>query len=226
MVPPQPPPRRIALLVVVALAVLVWSGLGPKDRFTWVLEVAPGVAGMIVLAAVYPFFRFTPLVYTLVTIHVIILFVGGHYTYAEVPLFDWLRDVFGWSRNHFDRVGHFAQGFVPAMLAREVLLRRSPLGRGKWLVTFVLCLCLAISSIYELLEWQAAVWSGESATAFLGTQGDPWDTQKDMALCLVGAAAALALLSRWHDRQLRLASRAVSAGPSPAYTAAANRLPD
>ena len=145
---------------------------------------------------------FTPLVYVLIAVHMVILMVGGHYTYARVPLFNWLRDAFGLARNHYDRVGHFAQGFVPAMIAREVLLRTTSLTRGKMLVFLVLSIALAISGAYELIEWGAAELTGEAAEDFLGTQGDVWDTQKDMALALTGAAAALALLSRWHDRQL------------------------
>lgn len=191
------------LLAGVLLVIFVWSAIGPRDRFTWVLEVAPGVLGAIVLTVIYPRFRFTTLVYTLILIHASILFVGGHYTYAEVPAFNWLRDTYHLSRNHFDRIGHFAQGFVPAMIAREVLLQTSPLKRGKWLIAIVIAFCLAISAMYELFEWAVAALTGESADAFLATQGDPFDTQKDMCLAFMGAIVALLLLSGWQDRQLR-----------------------
>jgi putative membrane protein len=160
--------------------------------------------GVPVLVALYARFRFTTLVYTLVLAHAAILMIGGHYTYADVPLFDWLRDAhLGLARNDFDRLGHFAQGFVPALVAREVLLRRSPLKRGGWLAFTVVCFCLALSAGYELLEWGVAETSGTAADAFLGTQGDPWDTQWDMFTALVGASLSLFLMSGWHDRQLR-----------------------
>ena len=208
MNPGKTPAHRgpIALLVLV-LATLVWSGIGPRDRFTWVLEVFPVLLAIPLLMALYPRWRFPDLVYVLIAGHAIILIIGGHYTYAEVPLFNWLRDSLHLTRNHYDRVGHFAQGFVPAMIARDVLLRRSPLRPGKWLIFIVICICLAISAVYELIEWQAAFWSGTAADAFLGGQGDPWDTQKDMALALVGATLALVLLSRWHDRQMARLTR-------------------
>ena len=192
---------EIGLLAVIAL-VFVWSGIRPHDRFTWVLEVFPVMIGIPVLVAVYPRFRFTPLVYGLIAIHAIILMVGGKYTYAEVPLGFWMRDAFGFSRNHYDRIGHLAQGFVPAMVAREILIRRSPLRGSRWLPFFVVSFCLAFSAFYELIEFWTALATGGAAEAFLGTQGDPWDTQWDMMLALIGAIAALLLLSRWHDRQL------------------------
>ncbi len=190
-------------LLAVATLVFLWSGIGPRDRFTWVLEVAPAVIALPVLYFTRAKFPLTKLAYTLIAIHAVILMVGGHYTYAEVPLFNWIRDAFGLARNHYDRVGHFAQGFVPAILAREVLQRRTPLRPGGWLFTLTTAICLSISALYELIEWLVAISTGEAAEAFLGTQGDPWDTQKDMALCFVGAMIAQALLSRWHDRQLR-----------------------
>jgi putative membrane protein len=148
-------------------------------------------------------FRFTRLAYTLIAVHAVILMVGGKYTYAEVPAFNWLRDTFHMSRNHYDRVGHFAQGFVPALVAREVLLRTSPLRPGKWLFFLIVCVCLAISAAYELIEWLAAAISKEAAESFLGTQGDHWDTQKDMLLALVGAIVAQVTLARWQDRAMR-----------------------
>ncbi|HEY9505178.1 MAG TPA: DUF2238 domain-containing protein [Gemmatimonadales bacterium] len=190
-------------LLLSAGAVLVWSGVAPHDRFTWLLEVAPVLIGAPVLVALRRRFRLTRLVYTVLWIHAIILMVGGKYTYAEVPFGFWLQDAFGFSRNHYDRIGHFAQGFVPAMLAREVLIRRSPLQGSRWLPFFVVGFCLALSAFYELIEFWTAIATGSASDAFLGTQGDPWDTQWDMMLALIGAIVALAVLGRWHDRQLR-----------------------
>ena len=189
-------------LLVVVLAVLVWSGVAPKDRFTWFLEVAPVLIALPLLLATRRRFPFTPLAYALMAVHAVILMVGGHYTYAEMPLFNWLRDLLDLSRNHYDRLGHIAQGFVPAIVAREILLRRSPLRPGKWLFFLVASVCLAISACYELIEWWVAVASGDEAVAFLATQGDVWDTQWDMFLALLGALSSLLMLSRWHDRQL------------------------
>ena len=191
-----------SILLIVVTVVLIWSGIFPRDRFTWYLEVAPGVIGIVILAICYRRFRFTTLVYTLVALHACLLFVGGHYTYAEVPAFNWLRDHFHLSRNHFDRLGHFMQGFAPAMLAREVLIRKSPLARSRWLGFLVFCICMTISAIYEEFEWITAVLSGSSADAFLGGQGDPWDTNKDMAMCFIGSLASLIWLSKGQDRQL------------------------
>ncbi len=192
---------EIALLVSLA-AVLAWSGIAPHDRFTWMLEVAPVLIGVPILIYVWPAFRLTRLVYTLLWIHAIILMVGGKYTYAEVPLGFWLQDMFGFARNHYDRIGHFAQGFIPAMLAREILIRRSPLRGSRWLPFVVVCFCLAFSALYELIEFWTALATGEAAEAFLGTQGDVWDTQWDMQMALVGAVVALATLSRIHDGEL------------------------
>lgn len=189
-------------LVAATLAVLVWSGIRPHDRFTWFLEVAPVLIGLPLLIYLWPTLRLTRLVYTLLWLHAVILMVGGRYTYAEVPFGFWLQDVFGFARNHYDRIGHFAQGFIPAMLAREVFIRRSPLRGSRWLPFVVVCFCLAFSALYELIEFWTALATGEQAEAFLGTQGDPWDTQWDMMLALIGAVTALTLLSRWHDRQL------------------------
>ena len=189
-------------LLISAAAVLVWSGIEPHDRFTWVLEVAPVLIGIPVLILLRPRFRLTRLVYTLLWIHAVILMVGGKYTYAEVPLGFWIQEAFGFARNHYDRIGHFAQGFVPAMLAREVLIRRSPLDGSRWLPLVVVCICLAFSALYELIEFWTALATGGAAEAFLGTQGDVWDTQWDMQMALVGACAALLLLSRPHDRAL------------------------
>jgi len=190
-------------LVALVLAVLVWSGIRPHDRFTWFMEVFPVLLGLPVLLATHRRFPLTPLLLILLAIHACILMLGGKYTYAEVPLGNWVRDAFGLARNHYDRVGHFAQGFVPAILAREILWRRSPLRGSRWLPFVVVSICLAFSACYEFLEWWTALATGEGATAFLGTQGDVWDTQWDMFLALVGAATAMLTLSGLHERQLR-----------------------
>lgn len=196
-------------LAIVAIA-LVWSFAGCYDRFTWALEVWPAVIGIGILVATYGRFRFTTLVYSLIALHAIVLMVGGHYTYARVPLFDWLKEPMGWGRNHYDRLGHFMQGFVPVLVTREILLRTTALKRGKLLSALVLSVCLAVSASYELLEFGAAKWTGTAADAFLGTQGDPWDTDSDMLFCLIGAISALLLASRYHDRQIsRLTAEAV-----------------
>ncbi len=194
--------REPAVLLAVGACLLALSGLQPHDRFTWLLEVGPILFGVPVLVATYRRFRLTPLAYRLVFIQAVILMVGAYYTYEKVPLGFWMRDVFGFARNHYDRIGHFAQGFVPAILAREVLLRLTPLKRGGWLFFLVTCVCLAISAFWELLEWWAAVATGARAEAFLGTQGDPWDTQWDMLFAFIGSLAAQLTLSRLHDRGL------------------------
>jgi putative membrane protein len=194
--------REPAILLGAGAALLLVSGISPHDRFTWFLEVAPILVALPVLLATYRRFPLTPLAYRLILLHACILMLGGHYTYAEVPLGFWMRDVFGFARNHYDRIGHFAQGFVPAILAREILIRKTKLQSGSWLFFLVTCVCLAISACYEFVEWWTAVASGSAADAFLGTQGDPWDTQWDMFLCLLGALTAQLTLSRLHDRQL------------------------
>ncbi|MEK6642834.1 MAG: DUF2238 domain-containing protein [Planctomycetota bacterium] len=195
--------RLLVALLALFLVVLVWSGIQPKDRFTWVLEVAPAVVAAGVLLITRRRFPFTTLAYVAMWMHAMILLVGGKYTYAEVPLGDWVRDALYLARNHYDRLGHFAQGFFPAVVVREILLRKSPLQPGKWLFFIATCICLAISAVYELIEWWTALLTGESAQAFLGTQGDVWDTQWDMMLALIGAIVSLIALSRLHDRQLR-----------------------
>jgi putative membrane protein len=197
----QPSRYELGLLVSLVL-LLVWSGIHPHDRFTWVLEVFPILLGVPALILLYPRLRLTPLVYTLVWIHCLILMLGGHYTYAQVPLGFWMEDWFGFGRNHYDRIGHFAQGFIPAMLAREIFIRRSPLKGSRWLPFMVVCFCLAFSAFYELIEFWTALATGSAATDFLGTQGDPWDTQWDMMLALIGSIVSLLLLSRWQDRQI------------------------
>lgn len=212
--------RNRVLLVIVCL-VFIWSGIRPADRMTWVLEVFPVVIGAPILLVTYRYFRLTPLAYWLLTIHAVILMVGGHYTYAQVPLGFWLQDAFDLSRNHYDRIGHIAQGFIPAILVREILVRLSPLRPGAWLGFLVVSVCLAISAFYEMIEWWVAVAAGVAAEAFLATQGDVWDTQWDMFLALCGATVAVLTLSRVHDRQLAAmaATGLLSADASGAGTA-------
>jgi putative membrane protein len=190
------------LMLAIVLSVALWSFIGVVDMFTWKLETFPAFLGVALLLATYRKFRFTDLLYALMAMHAIILLIGGHYTYAEVPWFNGLRDHYHWGRNMYDRLGHFVQGLVPAMIARELLLRTSPLKPGKWLFAIIVLSCLGISAGYELLEWQVSIHTGEGADAFLGTQGDIWDTQEDMAMALIGALAALLLLDGWHDKLL------------------------
>lgn len=191
----------MALLVSLGL-IVIWSWIEPKDRLTWWLEAIPALAAAGILVATYNRFRLTDLLYSLAWVHAVILLVGAHYTYAQVPLFDWIKDALDLSRNHYDRLGHLAQGFVPAIAARELLIRTSTLERGKWLAALIVLSCLGISAFYELIEFAAGVASSEAAEAFLGTQGDNWDTQKDMLLAMIGAISALVLCGRLHDRQL------------------------
>jgi putative membrane protein len=198
-------PRREPLVLLAAgLVVLAWSAFRPHDYFTWFMEVAPIFIGVPILLATGRRFPLTPLLYRLIFVHAVILMVGGHYSYAEVPLGFWMQRAFGFARNHYDRIGHFAQGFVPAILAREILWRRGVVSRRGWLFFLVTCVCLAFSAFYELIEWWTAEATGSAATAFLGTQGDPWDTQWDMCFALVGALAAPLALGRGHDRQMNL----------------------
>ena len=193
-------PLALLILITVALAL---SGLAPYNRGTWWLEIFPILIGVPILVATYRRFPLTTLVYTLLAIHALVLMLGGHYTYARVPLGFWAQDLFGFARNHYDRLGHFAQGFVPAILVREILLRTSPLRRGRWLFVLVTAVCLAFSACYEFIEWGAALAGGESADAFLGTQGDVWDTQWDMFFALIGAITAQLTLGKVHDRALK-----------------------
>jgi len=192
-----------AIGLAIYFSALAWSAIAPHDYFTWFLEAAPALIAFILLAATYQRFPLTPLVYGLILIHCLILFLGAHYTYAEVDTFRLVRDFFGWQRNNYDKLGHFAQGFVPAIVAREILIRNSVVNGRGWLNLFVISICLAFSALYELFEWAVAVATGGSAESFLGTQGYLWDTQSDMAMALLGALSALVLLSRVHDRQLR-----------------------
>jgi putative membrane protein len=191
-------------LLAAVLAVMAWSAVDPHDYPTWALEVAPVPIAFAAIAIAYPRWRFTPLVLVLVAVHAAILMIGGKYTYAHVPLFDWLREPLGLARNDYDRLGHFAQGFVPALAAREIFLRRAVTRPGGWTFAIVTLSCLGISAAYELVEWAVALAEGAAADAFLGTQGDPWDTQWDMFSALCGAVAAQALLGRFHDRLLGL----------------------
>jgi putative membrane protein len=194
--------REPLALLLLAGAALVISGIHAHDGVTWVLEVFPILLGAPVLIATWRRFPLTPLVYRLLFLHALILMVGGHYTYARVPLGFWVQDLFGLARNHYDRLGHFAQGFVPAILTREVLIRRTPLRQGGWLFFLVTSVCLAISATYEFVEWWSAVIGGSAATDFLGTQGDVWDTQWDMFIALIGALTAQLTLARVHDREM------------------------
>ncbi|MFO1357268.1 DUF2238 domain-containing protein [Plasticicumulans sp.] len=196
------PARPVGLWLALFGLIAVWSAWRPHDGPTWAMETAPAFLGLLLLAASWRRFRFTPLAYWLLLAHATILFVGGHYTYAHVPAFDVLRDLLGTARNDFDKLGHFAQGFVPAVIARELIVRRALVRGAGWTRFFTVAVCLAISAAYELIEWTAAVALGSGADEFLGTQGDPWDTQKDMATALLGALLAVTLLAPLHDRQI------------------------
>lgn len=191
------------LWLLVFMTVFIWSAIKPKDQFTWFLEVFPALIGLVFILATYRRFPLTPLLYSLILIHSIILMIGGHYTYAQVPLFDMIKEMFTLERNNYDKVGHFFQGFMPAILAREILLRKQVVNGRMWLNTIIISICLAFSAFYELIEWWVALLTGEDAEAFLGTQGYMWDTQSDMALALIGAISALILLSKYHDQQLK-----------------------
>jgi putative membrane protein len=205
--------RRLIWFLGLLAPVLAWSWIAPHDRFTWWLESAPVVAGVPLIFALQRRFPLSSLLLGLLWLHAVVLLVGGHYTYALVPAGEWAREWFGWTRNNYDKLGHFTQGLVPAILAREILLRTSPLGgadraggetprASRWLGFLVVCVCLAFSAFYELIEWFTAVTSGEAANDFLGTQGDVWDTQTDMLWALIGATVAVTALARAHDRSL------------------------
>ena len=183
-------------------ATLIWSSIQPSDRLTWLLEVLPAIIAVLVLAYTYRTFPLTPVNYLLILCHCIILMIGGHYTYAEVPLFNDLAHVLNSTRNNYDKLGHFAQGFVPALVAREIFIRLNVLKNTRWMIFFIICFCLAFSAFYELIEWWVALLADSNAQAFLGTQGYLWDTQSDMAWALIGAISSLVLLSRIHDKQL------------------------
>lgn len=183
-------------------SVFAWSAYEPKDLYTWFLEVLPAIIGLALIAFTRKSFPLSPLLYILILIHCIILMIGGHYTYAEVPLFDTIKEAWDLERNNYDKVGHFAQGFIPAILAREILIRKHVVNGRAWLNFYILCICLAFSAFYELIEWWVALLSDQAAEAFLGTQGDNWDTQSDMLLALIGASSAILTLAKYHDRQL------------------------
>ncbi|MGG0275843.1 DUF2238 domain-containing protein [Bacillus rhizoplanae] len=194
--------RSHMLLFISFWIALFISGIQPKDLFTWRLEVLPAIILVLILAATYHRFQFTTFTYVWIWFHMLILLIGGHYTYAEVPLFNWLRDTFHLERNYYDRIGHFAQGFVPALLTREVLIRVVEIQKRGWLSILVIAVCLAFSALYELLEFLVAKLTGTAANAFLGTQGDSWDTQWDMTFALIGAILALLLFRNVQDRKM------------------------
>ncbi len=193
----------IKIFLLIYFIVFIWSAINPKDYFTWFLEVFPAIVALIILTFTYKNFKFTPLVYSLILIHSIILMVGGHYTYSEVPLFDFIKDVFNHDRNNYDKLGHFAQGFIPAMVAREIIIRKNIINIEAWRNFFIVCFCLGFSAFYELIEWWVAILSNDSANDFLGTQGYIWDTQSDMAWALFSSIIALILLRKYHDNQLK-----------------------
>lgn len=199
----QPDRVNRAIWIGVFLAVLLWSAIGPKDYPTWFLEVFPALIGGAVLWYTRNVFPLTRLVYVLILLHCVILMVGGHYTYAEVPLFDWLKDELDLARNNYDKLGHFVQGFVPAMITREVVVRNHVFNYVGWRDFFIVCFCVGFSAFYEMIEWVVALTSEDAADAFLGTQGYVWDTQSDMAYALIGAVVALAFFGGLHDRELK-----------------------
>ena len=193
----------IRVWLFIYFAVFIWSALNPKDYFTWFLEVTPAFIALLVLVFTYNKFKFTSLVYTLILIHCIILMVGGHYTYAQVPAFDFIKEFFNQDRNNYDKLGHIAQGFIPAMIAREIIIRKNIISIEVWRNFFIVCFCLGFSAFYELIEWWVAILSNDSADDFLGTQGYIWDTQSDMAWALFGSILALLLLRKYHNKQLQ-----------------------
>ncbi len=194
--------KKYFILLILFISGLIVSGIHPHDYFTWILEVFPGIFALILLMFTFKKFQFTYLTYVFILVHCYILFIGGHYTYAQVPLFDWVKEVFHQSRNNYDKVGHFAQGFIPAMVVRELFIRLEVVKRGSWLSFVTVCVCLSISACYELFEWLVAVVSGQSSEAFLGTQGDIWDTQSDMLFALIGAMCMVLFMSKIQDRMI------------------------
>lgn len=195
--------KKHLIYLILFILVAVWSAIRPYGQILWLLESVPCLLGIALLAATYNRFRFTDITYLFILIHFIILFIGAHYTYSKVPPFDWLKEAFDWSRNNYDKVGHFAQGFVPALIAREILIRSDVLKKRSWLPFIVACICLAISAAYELFEWLVAVVVKQSAEDFLGMQGYEWDTQSDMLCALLGAIVMLLTLSRIQDKQIK-----------------------
>ena len=194
--------KKYWILILLFFVGLALSAINPHDYFTWILEVFPGIIGFFVLLFTFKKFQFTMLTYSMILFHCYILFIGGHYTYAEVPLFDWFKEVFHQSRNNYDKVGHFVQGFVPAMIARELFIRHAIVKRGSWLSFLTICVCATISVFYELLEWFVAVLTGQSADSFLGTQGYIWDTQSDMLFAVIGAVCMIVSISKIQDNQI------------------------
>lgn len=196
--------KYLKILLVLFFAVLIWSAIRPKEYFTWFLEVVPALIGLLVLIFTFKKFRLTNFLYTIIFIHCCILFVGGHYTYAEVPLFDWIKEVFHQLRNNYDKVGHFAQGFVPAFIIREIFIRKNILNNKNWLSFIIVSICMAISVTYEFIEWFVSIMTGDGGDAFLGTQGYVWDTQSDMLYATIGAIVGLVLLAKFHNKQIAL----------------------
>lgn len=192
----------IKVFLFIFCAVFIWSAINPKDYFTWFLEVVPAIIALFILTFTYKKFKFTSLVYTLILIHCIILMVGGHYTYAQVPLFDFFKELLQQDRNNYDKIGHLAQGFIPAMVTREIIIRKSIITIESWRNFFIVCFCLGLSAFYELIEWWVAIFSSDSADDFLGTQGYIWDTQSDMFFALIGSVLALIILNKYHSKQL------------------------
>ena len=192
----------IKIWIFIYFSVFIWSFINPKDLFTWFLEVFPAMIAFVVLAITYKNFKLTPLVYSLILIHCIILMVGGHYTYSEVPLFDFIKESFNQERNNYDKLGHLAQGFIPAMIAREIIIRKSIITIESWRNFFIICFCLALSAFYELIEWWVAIFTNEASNDFLGTQGYVWDTQSDIFWALIGSILALTVLRNFHTKQL------------------------
>ena len=191
-----------AILLIIFSIVLIWSGINPKDYFTWILEVAPAIIGLIILFFTYKKYPLTNLLYLLILVHSVILMIGGHYTYAEVPAFDWIKETFNQTRNNYDKIGHLAQGFIPAMIIREIFIRSSVVNSKKWMNFIIVSVAMAISVTYEFIEWFVAEQTGESAESFLGTQGYVWDTQSDMLYASMGAILALITLSKVHNKQI------------------------
>lgn len=194
--------RKYIFLILLFVVGLVWSGINPKDYFTWILEVAPAIIGLLVLIATYKRFKLTDFTYYFILIHCWILFIGGHYTYTEVPFFDWLKETFDLSRNNYDKVGHFAQGFIPAIIVREIFVRQKVVEQKAWLNFIIVAVCLSFSAVYEFIEWWVAALTSEAADDFLGTQGYIWDTQSDMLYATIGAITFLLFLSNTHQHQI------------------------
>jgi putative membrane protein len=195
--------KQLQIYILLFIIGLFLSGINPKDYFTWILEVSPAIIGLLILVFTYKKFQFTNFTYFFILIHCYILFLGGHYTYAEVPLFDWIKETFDQSRNNYDKVGHFAQGFVPAMITRELFIRKNVVANKNYFNFIIVAICLAISGAYEWIEWWVSIYSGEGGDAFLGTQGYIWDTQSDMLLATIGAICMLIFFSKMHNKAIQ-----------------------